>query len=141
MVNKVQLIGNLGKNPDVRYAQTGGAIASLNVATTDAWKKKDGTKVELTEWHRCVAFGKLAEICKEYLAKGSKVFIEGRLQTRKWEDKDGHAKYTTEIVVREMKMLSPKGQGNGAAGGPPAGDEPPMPEPLPGDMELSDVPF
>jgi single-strand DNA-binding protein len=142
MVNKVILIGNLGKDPEVRHSQAGAAIASFNVATTETWKKQDGTKAELTEWHRIVAFGRLAEICGEYLSKGSKVFIEGRLQTRKWDDKDGTTKYTTEIVAREMKMLSPKGQGNGgAAAGTPGGDEPPPPEPLPGEMIQGDVPF
>ncbi|MBA3003844.1 MAG: single-stranded DNA-binding protein, partial [Desulfurivibrio sp.] len=109
MVNKVILIGNLGKDPEVRYSQAGAAIASFNVATTETWKKQDGSKEELTEWHRIVAFGRLGEICGEYLSKGSKVFIEGRLQTRKWDDKDGNTKYTTEIVAREMKMLSPRG--------------------------------
>jgi len=111
MLNKVILIGNLGKDPEVRYSQAGAAIASFNVATTETWKKQDGTKEEQTEWHRIVAFGRLAEICGEYLSKGSKVYIEGRLQTRKWENKEGVTQYTTEIVVREMKMLSPRQAG------------------------------
>ncbi|OGR05992.1 MAG: single-stranded DNA-binding protein, partial [Deltaproteobacteria bacterium RIFOXYD12_FULL_50_9] len=112
MVNKVILIGNLGKTPEVRYSQSGTAIASFNVATTETWKDAKGDKQELTEWHRIVAFGRLGEICGEYLDKGSKVFIEGKLQTRKWDDKDGTTRYTTEIVAREMKMLSPR-NGNG----------------------------
>jgi single-strand DNA-binding protein len=139
MVNKVTLIGNLGKDPEVRYSQTGTAIANFNVATTESWKKQDGTKEELTEWHRIVAFGRLGEICGEYLSKGSKVYIEGRLQTRKWEDKDGNPRYTTEIVAREMKMLSPRGAGAGAgdnAGGQNY-EENAYPEATMGD----DVPF
>lgn len=125
MINKVILIGNLGKDPEVRYSQTGSAIASFNVATTETWKKQDGSKEEQTEWHRVVAFARLAEICGEYLSKGSKVYIEGRLQTRKWEDKDGITRYTTEIVAREMKMLSPRG-GEGSSGGQQ--ENPPFPE-------------
>ena len=136
MVNKVILIGNLGKDPEVRYSQAGAAIASFNVATTETWKKQDGTKEELTEWHRIVAFGRLGEICGEYLSKGSKVFIEGRLQTRKWDDKDGNTKYTTEIVAREMKMLSPRGSSGDSAQGRQYDDQP-FPEPVMGD----DVPF
>lgn len=136
MVNKVILIGNLGKDPEVRYSQAGAAIASFNVATTETWKKQDGTKEELTEWHRIVAFGRLGEICGEYLSKGSKVFIEGRLQTRKWDDKDGNTKYTTEIVAREMKMLSPRGSSGDSSQGQQYNDQP-FPEPVMGD----DVPF
>ncbi|HIJ79853.1 MAG: single-stranded DNA-binding protein [Desulfobulbaceae bacterium] len=137
MVNKVTLIGNLGKDPEVRYSQTGTAIANFTVATTETWKKADGNKEELTEWHRVVAFARLGEICGEYLSKGSKVYIEGRLQTRKWEDKDGNPRYTTEIVAKEMKMLSPRGAGAGSNGGNQNYDEPPYPEPVMGD----DVPF
>ncbi|OGQ86544.1 MAG: single-stranded DNA-binding protein [Deltaproteobacteria bacterium RIFOXYD12_FULL_56_24] len=136
MVNKVILIGNLGKDPEVRYSQAGAAIASFNVATTETWKKQDGSKEELTEWHRIVAFGRLGEICGEYLAKGSKVYIEGRLQTRKWDDKDGNTKYTTEIVAREMKMLSPRGSSGDSSQGQQY-NEPPFPEQVMGD----DVPF
>jgi single-strand DNA-binding protein len=135
MINKVILIGNLGKDPEVRYSQTGSAIASFTVATTETWKKQDGSKEELTEWHRIVAFGRLGEICGEYLSKGSRVYIEGRLQTRKWEDKDGNTRYTTEIVAREMKMLSPRGSSEG--GGGQHYEEPPFPEQSMGD----DVPF
>ena len=136
MVNKVILIGNLGKDPEVRYSQAGAAIASFNVATTETWKKQDGSKEELTEWHRIVAFGRLGEICGEYLSKGSKVFIEGRLQTRKWDDKDCNTKYTTEIVAREMKMLSPRGSSGDSSQSQQYNDQP-FPEPVMGD----DVPF
>lgn len=136
MVNKVILIGNLGKDPEVRYSQAGAAIASFNVATTETWKKQDGTKEELTEWHRIVAFGRLGEVCGEYLSKGSKVFIEGRLQTRKWDDKDGNTRYTTEIVAREMKMLSPRGSSGDSSQSQQYNDQP-FPEPVMGD----DVPF
>lgn len=114
MVNKCLIIGNLGKDPEVRYSQAGAAIASFTVATTETWKKQDGSKEELTEWHRVVCFGKLGEICGEYLKKGSKVFIEGRLQTRKWQDKEGRDCYTTEIVAREMKMLSSRNGEHGS---------------------------
>jgi len=133
MVNKVILIGNLGADPEVRYSQTGTAVANFRIATTETWRKPDGSKEEQTEWHKIVAFGKLGEICGEYLSKGSKVFIEGRLQTRKWENKEGATQYTTEIVAREMKMLSPRGGSGGSHGG----EEPPFPEPVMGD----DVPF
>lgn len=105
MVNKAILIGNLGKDPEVMYGQSGTAICNFTLATTE--KYKDESK---TEWHRIVAFGKLGEICGEYLVKGSKVYIEGRIQTREWEDRDGNKKYTTEIVAREMKMLDSKKQ-------------------------------
>ncbi|MEK6201726.1 MAG: single-stranded DNA-binding protein [Desulfobulbaceae bacterium] len=109
MLNKVMLIGNLGKDPEIRYTQSGTAVATFNVATTESWKDKDGQKQESTEWHRVVAWQKLAETCGEYLHKGSKVYIEGKLQTRKWQDQNGNDKFTTEIVAREMKMLSPRG--------------------------------
>lgn len=99
-LNKVELIGNLGADPELRYLQNGGAVANLNIATSESWKDKTtGEKKEKTEWHRVVIFGKLAEIAGEYLRKGSKVFIEGALQTRKWQDQAGVDRYTTEIVV------------------------------------------
>ena len=133
MVNKAIIIGNLGGDVDVRYTQSGTAIANFNVATTEKWKDKDGQAQEKTEWHRVSAFARLAEVCGEYLGKGSKVYIEGRIQTRQWEDKDGNKRYTTEIVAKEMKMLGSKG-GDGGGGG----REPPMPE----DSGFSDeVPF
>jgi single-strand DNA-binding protein len=111
-VNKVILIGNLGRDPEVRYLPDGGAIANISVATTDVWKDKSGDKQERTEWHRVAFFGRLAEIAGEYLKKGSQVYIEGRLQTRKWQDKEGKERYTTEIVANEMKMLGSRGGGS-----------------------------
>ena len=135
MVNKVILIGNLGADPEVRYTQNGTAVANFRMATTETWKK-EGEKEELTEWHRVVAFGRLGQICGEYLSKGSKVYIEGRIQTRKWEDRDGNPRYTTEIVAREMKMLSPRGAEEGQSGRyneeePPLQDAPPMEDDVP----------
>jgi single-strand DNA-binding protein len=111
-VNKVTLIGNLGRDPEVRYLPDGGAITNISVATTDVWKDKSGDKQERTEWHRVAFFGRLAEIAGEYLKKGSQVYIEGRLQTRKWQDKEGKERYTTEIVANEMKMLGSRGGGS-----------------------------
>jgi len=134
MINKAILIGNLGAAPEVRYTQTGTAVTSFNLATTETWVK-DNKKEEKTEWHRIVAFGRLGEICGEYLSKGSKVYIEGRIQTRQWDDKDGNKRYTTEIVAREMKMLSPKG---GSDQGASYHEDPPMPEPP---TMGEDVPF
>jgi single-strand DNA-binding protein len=109
MLNKVQLIGYLGANPDVRYTQEHEAIANIRVATTETWKNKDGSKGEKTEWHTVVMFGKLGEIAGQYLKKGSLVYIEGKLQTRSWE-KDGEPRYATEVRAETMKML-PSGNG------------------------------
>ena len=113
-INKVIIIGNLGRDPETRYMPDGGAITNISVATTDKWKDKNGEMQEKTEWHRVAFFGKLAEIAGEYLKKGSQVYVEGRLQTRKWQDKDGQDKYTTEIVANQMQML---GSRSGAGGG------------------------
>jgi single-strand DNA-binding protein len=135
MINKAIIIGNLGSDPEVRYTQSGTAVANFNVATTEKWKGQDGQMQEQTEWHRIVAFARLAEICSEYLSKGSKVYIEGRIQTRSWNDKDGNKRYTTEIVAKDMKMLTPKGGGTSA--GNNFAEEPPPPEPRMGD----EVPF
>jgi single-strand DNA-binding protein len=115
-VNKVILVGNLGRDPETRYMPDGGAITNISVATTDVWKDKSGEKQEKTEWHRVAFFGKLAEIAGEYLKKGSQVYVEGRLQTRKWQDKDGADKYTTEIIADRMQMLGSR-QGMGGGGG------------------------
>ena len=113
-VNKVIIVGNLGRDPETRYMPDGGAITNISVATTDKWKDKNGEMQEKTEWHRVAFFGKLAEIAGEYLKKGSQVYVEGRLQTRKWQDKDGADKYTTEIVANQMQMLgSRQGMGGG----------------------------
>ncbi|HEB69195.1 MAG TPA: single-stranded DNA-binding protein [Desulfobulbus sp.] len=116
MVNKVILIGNLGADPEVRFTQSGAAVATLSIATTEKWKGQDGQMQEQTEWHRVVVWQRLAEICRDYLSKGSRVYIEGKLQTRKWQDQNGNDRYTTEIVAREMKMLSPRNAGGGSQG-------------------------
>jgi single-strand DNA-binding protein len=108
-LNKVQIIGNLGRDPEIRYTNSGSAIANVAVATTFVWKDKDGRKQDKTEWHRIVIFGKLAEIAGQYLKKGSQAYFEGRLQTSKWQDKEGHDRYTTEIVANEMQMLGGRG--------------------------------
>ena len=117
-INKVILVGNLGNDPEVRYANNGSAIANISVATTDSWKDKNtGEQQERTEWHRVVMFNRLGEIAGEYLKKGSQVYIEGRLQTRKWQDQSGQDRYTTEIVANEMQMLGGRGGGGGEMGG------------------------
>ena len=105
MINQVILIGNLGADPEQRQANNGNAVANFSLATSRRWKGTDGQMQDETEWHRIVAFGRLAEICGQYLTKGSKVYIEGRLQTNKWTDKDGNTRYTTQVIAREMKML------------------------------------
>ena len=104
-VNKVIRVGNLGKDPEVRYAPSGDAIANVTLATTENWKDKNGEKQEKTEWHRVSFFGKTAEVVGQYLKKGSQVYVEGRIQTRKWTDKEGQERYTTEIVADKMQML------------------------------------
>mgnify|MGYP003652229996 CR=1 FL=1 len=109
-LNKVMIIGNLGSDPEVKYMPSGDAAATLNIATSESWKDKTTSKpVEKTEWHRVVAFGAVAEIMGKYLKKGSKVYVEGSLQTRKWQDKSGADRYTTEIKVRDMQMLDSLG--------------------------------
>lgn len=125
-VNKVILIGNIGKDPEVRYTATGSAIANITLATSESWKdKQTGENVERTEWHRVVFYQRLAEIVGEYLRKGSKVYVEGRLQTRKWQDKtSGQDRYTTEIIAENMQMLDSKG-GGAAPGGMSSGYEKP----------------
>ncbi len=118
-INKVILIGNLGKDPETKSLPSGSAVTNVTVATTEGWKdKQSGEKKEVTEWHRVVFFDRLAEIAGQYLKKGSKVYIEGSLRTRKWQDKDGKDHYTTEIRANEMQMLDGKaGGGNGSGGG------------------------
>ncbi|KJZ18755.1 MULTISPECIES: single-stranded DNA-binding protein [Halomonas] len=124
-VNKVILIGNLGQDPEVRFTPSGTAVANLNLATTDTWMdRQSGQRQERTEWHRVVMFNKLAEISQQYLKKGSKLYIEGRLQTRKWQDQNGQDRYSTEIVANDMQMLDGRGeggQGGGFGGGPQGG--------------------
>jgi single-strand DNA-binding protein len=116
-VNKVIIVGNLGRDPEVRYTPDGASITNVTIATTDTWKDKaTGEKKEATEWHRVVFFGKLAEIAGQYLKKGRQVYVEGALRTRKWQDKEGQERYTTEIVANEMKML---GSREGMSDAPP----------------------
>lgn len=122
-VNKVILIGNLGADPEVRYMPSGAAVANLRVATTDSWKDQQGQQQDRTEWHNVVIYGKLGEIAGQYLRKGGKVYLEGRLQTRKWQDKNtGQDRYSTEIVANEMTMLDRAAAGAGGSGGGPRGD-------------------
>jgi single-strand DNA-binding protein len=125
-INKVILIGNLGKDPEVRYTPNGAAICNITLATTRSWKNKDsGDKVEETEWHRVVFYDRLAEIAGEYLKKGRPVYVEGRLKTRKWQDKEGVEKYTTEIIADNMQLLGSRegGEGGGERSNPGAGDD------------------
>lgn len=149
-VNKVILIGNLGKDPEVRYMPSGGAVANVTVATSESWKdKQSGEMQERTEWHNVVFFNRLAEIAGEYLKKGSKVYVEGSLRTRKWQGKDGQDRYTTEIVASEMQMLdSRSGGGGGSGGSAPArssqqdyGDYEPSRPSRPADDFDDDIPF
>lgn len=117
MINKAIIVGNLGADPEIRYTQNGSPVATFNVATTERWRDKENNQQESTEWHRIVAWRKLAEICGEYLHKGSRVYIEGKIQTRKWQDQSGNDRYTTEIVAREMKMLDRRESGAGSSAG------------------------
>jgi len=155
-INKVILVGRLGNDPEVRYTQSGSAIASISVATYEAWKdKQTGDQQERTEWHRVSLFNRLGEIAGEYLRKGSQVYIEGKLQTRKWQDKEGNDRYTTEIVANVMQMLGGKAEGSGQSQqdhrGHPGSNQPnpapqsnesagPAPSPAE-DFDDSDIPF
>ncbi|MEZ5572874.1 MAG: single-stranded DNA-binding protein [Halioglobus sp.] len=124
-INKVILVGNLGNDPEIRYTQGGAAITNISIATSETWKdKQTGQPQERTEWHRVVFFNRLAEIAGEYLRKGSKVYVEGSLRTRKWQDKEGQDRYTTEIVGNEMQMLDTRGAGQ--SGGAQAPDDYPQ---------------
>ncbi len=148
-VNKVILVGNLGADPEVRYMPSGGAITNLRIATSESWKdQQTGQQQERTEWHSVVLFKRLAEVAGEYLKKGSKVYIEGSLRTRKWQGKDGQDRYTTEIIASEMQMLDSRGS---AVGGAPAASargenrqqpapEAPAQSPAPDDFD-DDIPF
>ncbi len=122
-LNKVMLIGNLGADPEIKYAASGTAIANFNVATSENRKNQDGEWEETTEWHRVVMFGRQAETCKDYLRKGSKVYVEGRLRTRSWEDQSGQRKYMTEVNGSFMIMLDSAGQGGGGGGGGGGGSQ------------------
>jgi single-strand DNA-binding protein len=143
-VNKVILVGRLGKDPEVRYASSGVAVCNFTMATNRTYKDKQGERKDETEWHRVVAFARTAEICGEYLKKGSQIYIEGRMQTRKWQDKDGNDRWTTEVVTDTMRMLDSR---SGDAGGaqrdssPQASSNNDPYQPLPGDIPDSDVPF
>ncbi len=135
-INKVILIGNLGADPDVRYTPSGKAVANFRIATSEQWTNKDGGKEERTEWHKIVAWGRLGEICGEYLRKGKQVYIEGRLQTKMWEDRDGNKRYTTEVVAQGMQMLGVAGK----AGKTESTDERfPMEEPV--TVPEDEIPF
>ncbi len=136
MINKVILVGRLGADPEVRYTPDGVAITNFRLATDEQWKDKNGERVQRTEWHRIVTYRKLAEICGNYLAKGKMVYIEGKIQTRSWEDKEGVKRYTTEIVASDMRMLDPKGAARDREGG-----EEPVPAASFGPMPDEDVPF
>jgi single-strand DNA-binding protein len=132
MLNMAQIIGHLGRDPEVRYTPDGAAVANLAVATNETWKDKSGEKQERAEWHRVVLFGKVAEIAAEYLKKGSLVYLQGRLQTRKWQADDGQDRYTTEIVAARMKMLGGKGdRDTRTANGKPVAPEPPFDDDIP----------
>jgi single-strand DNA-binding protein len=140
MINKAILIGNLGRDPEVSYTPSGTAVAKFNIATSEKWKDKNtGEMQERTEWHRITAFGKLGEICGEYLSKGRQVHIEGRIQTSSWE-KDGVTRYTTEIVASEMKMLGPKGSADTDRPSEPAPSQG-YGEPQRTDKHDDDIPF
>jgi single-strand DNA-binding protein len=131
-VNKVILVGNLGRDPEVRYAPSGAAICNVTIATSRQWKDKtSGERQEETEWHRVVFYDRLAEIAGEYLKKGRPVYVEGRLKTRKWTDKDGVEKYTTEIVAQEMQLLGGREGGGGMGGGEDTGGGAPAPRSAP----------
>jgi single-strand binding protein len=137
MINKVILIGRLGKDPEVRYTQDGQMVTSFNLATDERWKDKNGEKQQKTEWHQIVVFGKLAEICGEYLVKGKLVFVEGKLTTKAWEDKNGVKRYTTSVQIHDMKMLDSK---RGSAEGD-HGDPADIPADMPAAGPMEDVPF
>lgn len=143
MVNKVILVGNLGSDPEIRYTPSGTAVATLGLATNRRWKDRDGNMQDETEWHRVIVWAQSAEYCGNYLSKGSKIYVEGRLQTRKWQDQGGNDRYTTEIIASNVQNLTPKGaEGGGSGGG--GFEEPPVPqEPFGGGGSGTgdDVPF
>jgi single-strand DNA-binding protein len=133
-VNKVILVGNLGADPEVRYSGTGTAVTNFRVATSENWTNKEGGKETRTDWHRVVAFGKLAEICAEYLSKGKQVYVEGKLRTRSWDDKEGNKRWITEVVASNMVMLGQSAEQSKAMGSEP-GEGPPEP------AHDDDIPF
>ena len=137
-VNKVILLGNLGRDPEVRFTQGGTPVANFTMATTDRWSDPSGEKKEKTEWHRVVVWGKQAEIAGEYLRKGRPVFIEGSLQTREWTDREGNKRYTTEVRAQRLQLLGRPDDRGASAGGPPAEEAPPE---APGGFAEDDIPF
>ena len=146
-INKVILIGNLGAEPEVRFMPSGQAVANVRLATNETWRDREtGESQERTEWHRVVFFGKLADIVKEYLHKGSQIFVEGRIQTKKWQDKDGHDRYSTEIIANEMQMLGGRGGGTVPFENEPPSERAPAPSAPPpspaaaADLD-DDIPF
>ena len=140
-INKVILVGNLGADPETRYMPGGSAVTNLSVATSETWKdKQSGEQKERTEWHKVAMFNRLAEIAAEYLRKGSQVYIEGKLRTRKWQDRDGNDRWTTEIIADEMQMLGGRG-GGGSAPMSSGGPGPSGPPPQPADDFEDDIPF
>lgn len=131
-VNKVILVGHLGADPELRFTQAGAGVCEMRLATSESWKDKNGQRQERTEWHRLVVWGKLAEVCAKHLEKGRQIYVEGRIQTRSWEDKEGQKRYATEIVVNEVQFLGSK-NGGGGSGRRDDGDGPPPPLDNPGD--------
>ena len=144
-VNKVILVGNLGADPDTRYMPSGAAVTNIRIATSESWKdKQSGEQQERTEWHSIAFFGRLAEIAAEYLRKGSQVYVEGRLRTRKWQDQQGNDRYTTEVIANEMQMLGGRGGGGmsaPAASSRAAGGQSSAPAPAAADDFDDDIPF
>lgn len=140
-LNHCTFIGNLGADPETRYTQAGVAVTSMSIACNETWKDKQGEKQERTEWVRCVFWGRLAEIAAEYLTKGSQCYVAGRLETQKWQGKDGQDRYTTQIVVRDMIMLGGKGKGGGAPGKPQEPAYSPPPAATPQKDFDDDIPF
>ncbi len=141
-LNKVILIGNLGRDPEVRYTPGGLAVANFSMATSETWTNKEGEKETRTEWHRIVAWGKLGEICGEYLSKGKQIYIEGRIQTREWEDKEGNKRYTTEITASQMLMLGSRESAGESRPSPSSDMETPnLPEPPISKTKDDDIPF
>ncbi len=140
-INKVILVGNLGADPELRYTSGGQAVCDMRMATSERWKDKDGQMQEKTEWHRIVVWGRSAESCNEYLNKGSQAYVEGRIQTRKWEDRDGNTRYTTEIVANRVLFLSGGGRRDGGGGGGAGEPPPPSDNDAPSDVGSDDIPF
>lgn len=136
-VNKVILIGNLGSDPELKYTPEGVPVVNFSLATSESWNNREGTRQERTEWHRIVMWRKLAEIAGKYLRKGSKIYVEGKLQTRSWDDQNGQKRYTTEVVANEMQMLDARGEGSG----PPAAEPGAPPDYPPPDKQDDDLPF